>query len=185
MKPLLAICILIALSAAPALSQTPAGADAFSYYVGTWSCLGGPTDSPAVKAAITAVMNDGLLTEHVSVPAQGKMTAAFSQTFTLAYNPATKLYTQVHSDNFGGWSVSKASPWTGNTEEWTDVATVDGKLGHGQTVRTDQNHYTVTGYGRQRLLRRTSKRRVNGVLRNRLDGRQLRGLVVGVDAGTR
>jgi hypothetical protein len=145
-KQLLAICILVALSAAPALSQTPAGADAFSYYVGTWSCLGGPTDSPAVKAAITAVMNDGLLTEHVSVPAQGGMPAAFSQTFTLAYNPRTKLYSQVQSDNFGGWSVSKASPWTGNTEEWTDVATVDGKLGHGQTVRTDQNHYTVTGY---------------------------------------
>jgi hypothetical protein len=145
-KPLLAICILVALSAAPALSQTPGGADAFSYYVGSWSCLGGPTDSPAVKAAVTAVMNDGLLTQHVSVPVQPGMTAALSQTYTVAYSPVTKVYNQVQINNFGGWSISKASPWTGNTEEWTDVATAEGKLGRGQTVRTDQNHYTITGY---------------------------------------
>jgi hypothetical protein len=145
-KPILAICILIALSSAPALSQTPAGADVFKYYVGTWSCLGGPTETPAVKANITAVMNDGLLTQHVSVPVQAGMTAAFSQTYTVAYSPVTKVYNQVQIDNFGGWSISKASPWTGNTEEWADVTTADGKLGRGETVRTDQNHYTVTGY---------------------------------------
>lgn len=146
MKPILAICILVALSSAPALSQTAAGPDAFKYYVGTWSCLGGPTETPAVKATITATMDEGLLTQHLSVPAQGAMSAAFSQTFTVAYNPTSKVYNQVQIDNFGGWSASKASPWTGNTEDWTDVASADGKLGRAQTVRTDQNHYTVTGY---------------------------------------
>jgi hypothetical protein len=145
-KPILAICILVALSSATALSQTPGSADAFTYYVGTWSCLGGPTETPAVKATVTAVINDGLLTQHVSVPVQTGMTAAFSQTFTAAYSPVTKAYNQVAIDNFGGWQASKASPWTGNTEEWADVASADGKLGRAQTVRTDQNHYTVTGY---------------------------------------
>jgi hypothetical protein len=145
-KPILAICILFAVSSAPAFSQTPAGADAFKYYVGTWACVGGPTDTPAVKASITAVMNEGLLTQHVSVPVQTGMTSAFSQTFTVAYSPVTKAYNQVEIDGFGGWGVSKASPWTGNTEQWADVANAEGKLGRTETVRTDQNHYTVTSY---------------------------------------
>jgi hypothetical protein len=145
-KSLLAICILVAVSSAPAFSQTSAGGDALNYYVGTWTCVGGPTDTPAVKATITAAINEGLLTQHVSVPVQAGMTSAFSQTFTMAYSPITKTYNQVEIDGFGGWGVSKANPWTGNTEEWTDVATATGKLGRGQTVRTDQNHFTTVGY---------------------------------------
>ncbi len=107
MKPLLAICILVAISAAPALSQTSPGGDALSYYVGTWTCVGGPTDTPAVKATITAVINEGLLTQHVSVPVQAGMTSAFSQTFTVAYSPITKTYNQVEIDGFGGWGSRK------------------------------------------------------------------------------
>jgi hypothetical protein len=144
-KPILAICVLVALSSAPALSQTP-GADPLNYYVGTWACVGGPTETPAVKAAITGVMNGGLLTQHVTVPVQTGMDAALSQTFTAAYNPITKVYNQVEIDNFGGWHVSKASPWTGTTEEWADVASADGKLGRTEIVRTDKNHFTSLGY---------------------------------------
>jgi hypothetical protein len=145
-KALLIAGLVVALTAAPAAAQTADPASAFTYYVGTWSCLGGPTETPAVKATITASINDGLLTEHVSVPVQTGMEMALSQLFTVAYSPFSKGYNEIEIDNFGGWRAAKASPWTGNTEDWTDVASADGKLGRVQVVRTDQNHFTSTGY---------------------------------------
>jgi hypothetical protein len=146
MKLLLGLSVLVVLGAAPAFAQTPSGTDALKYYVGTWSCLGGPVGAPAVKATITAVMNDGLLTEHVNVPMQSGMTGALSQTYTIAYNPIAKGYNQIEIDNFGGWGVSKADAWPGHTEEWDELAKSDGRLERDETVRTDQNHYTSTGY---------------------------------------
>ena len=56
-------------------------------------------------------------------------------------------YIQTFLDDHGIWSVSYAPTWTGNTEQWTDVTTSDGKPGHGEAVRTDNDHYTYTGYG--------------------------------------
>jgi hypothetical protein len=143
-KFFLALSILTALVVAPASAQTPTGMDAMNYYVGNWACLGGPTDDPPVKAVITVAMSGGLLIEHIGVPMQTGMPMVLSQNSAIDSTPAG--YTRTEIDNFGSWRVSKAAPFTGNTEDWTDVASYNGTLGHGQTIRTDQNHFTSLMY---------------------------------------
>ena len=132
--------------AAPAGAQPMTGMAAMQYYVGTWSCTAGPVGSAPVNATATYTIDSGVMREWVVVPAQGKMTTPYVISIATAYDTKGGRYIETFNDNEGGWSVSTAPPWTGNTEQWTDQATHDGKLGHGQTVRTDQNTFTFSSY---------------------------------------
>jgi hypothetical protein len=146
MKSFLVVAILAIALAAPASAQQATGMGAMTYYVGTWTCLGGPVGVPPAKATLTYVMNGSILNQNVSVPVQPGISSALTFSFSLSYDGAKGQYVQTALDESGSWSVSSAKPWTGNTEEWTDVSSADGKLGRGEAVRTDQTHYTFTGY---------------------------------------
>lgn len=122
------------------------GMAAMQYYVGTWSCLAGPPGTPPSTATATYSIDSGVLREWVVVPPQGKMTTTFALSIAATYDQKNGRYVQTLIDSQGNWTVSYATPWTGNTEQWTDQATSDNKPGHGQTVRTDQNDFSFTGY---------------------------------------
>lgn len=140
---LLALALGIAL---PAGAQSMNGMTALQYYVGTWSCTAGPVGSPPSNATATYTMDSGVLREWVIVPPQGSMTTVYAISIAMTYDAKAGHYVQTFNDSDGGWSVSTAPPWTGNTEQWTDQANREGKVRHGQTVRTDQNTFSFTGY---------------------------------------
>jgi hypothetical protein len=131
---------------APASAQSMTGMAALQYYVGTWSCMAGPVGSPPSTATATYTIDSGVMREWVVVPPQGKMTSTYALNIATTYDAKNGRYVETFLDNTSGWSVSFAQPWTGNTEQWTDQSTSTGKLGHGQTIRTDQNSFTFTGY---------------------------------------
>jgi hypothetical protein len=144
-KQILAVFILALVATAPSIAQPTGGMSAMSYYVGTWTCVGGPVGSPPATATVTGVMNGDVLTSNVSVPVQPGMKTAYYSTFVTSYDGKGR-YLQTTLDNSGSWGVSYAPTWTGNTEQWTDLTTSDNKPGHGVTVRTDNDHYTFAGY---------------------------------------
>ena len=146
MKTTLMICMLIIAASVPAGAQPTGGMSALNYYVGTWACIGGPTKYAPLKATITVAMSGGLMVETVNVGVQAKMDTAYIQNVAVSYDPKAAAYSRTSNDNLAEWSVSKATPWTGNTETWSDVTSSDGKLSHFQTVRTDQDHFTSVGY---------------------------------------
>lgn len=146
MRTVLALIVLALALAAPAAAQPATGMAAMQYYVGTWSCQAGPPGSPPSTATATFTLDSGILRQWVVVPPQGKMTTAYVISFATTYDAKNGRYVETEIDNQGGWSISYATPWTGNTEQWIDQATMDGKPGHGQTVRTDQNSFSFTGY---------------------------------------
>lgn len=148
MKTIFALAAFAAIVAsAPAAAHASAGASALDYYVGVWTCTGGPTAKPAAhNVSFTATMDGGVLRELVAVPAQAGIKKPISQSMAISYD-GKGHYIQTEQDSFGYWEVSSAPAWMGNTEKWTDLATADGKLGHGQTVRTDNDHFIYTGYG--------------------------------------
>jgi hypothetical protein len=146
LKTIPALFILAVGVAAPAAAQPPAGMGAMQYYVGTWSCVAGNVGRPPSKATVTYAITFGLMTGTVVVPAQGKMTKPYVVNITTSYDAKNGRYVQTQLDNLAGWSVAFAKPWAGNTEQWTDQASNTGKLGHGQTVRTNQNSFAFMGY---------------------------------------
>jgi hypothetical protein len=145
-KQVLSVFILALVATAPVGAQPAGGMSAMGYYVGTWTCVGGPVASPPATATVTAVMNGDVLNSSVSVPVQPGMKAAYYSTFVTSYDGKGR-YLQTTLDSYGAWGVSYALTWTGNTEQWTDLTTSDGKPGHGVAVRTDNDHYTYTAYG--------------------------------------
>jgi hypothetical protein len=146
LKTILALVVLAVGFSAPAVAQSPAGMAAMQYYVGTWSCVAGNVGQTPSKATVTYALTSGLMSGTVVVPAQGKMTKTFVVNIDTSYDAKNGRYVQTQLDNLAGWSVSFAKPWTGNTEQWTDQASSTGKLGHGQTVRTNQNSFAFMGY---------------------------------------
>ena len=146
MKITLALFVLALVSAAPAAAQPATGMAAMQYYVGTWSCQAGPPGSPPSTATATFTLDSGVLHEWVLVPPQGKMTTPYALSIATAYDQKNARYVQTEVDSLSDWSVSYATPWTGNTEQWTDQATHDNKPGHSQTVRTNQNSFSFTAY---------------------------------------
>jgi hypothetical protein len=132
--------------AAPASAQPMTGMAALQYYVGTWSCMAGPIGTPPNTATATFTIDSDVMRQWVVVPAQGKMTSPYVLSIATTYDAKNGRYVETFLDNTAGWSVSFAQPWTGNTELWTDQSTYNGKLGHSQTIRTDQNSFTFTGY---------------------------------------
>jgi hypothetical protein len=146
LKTILAVCIFTVAATTSAGANQGPYMSAMGYYVGTWTCVGGPTGSPPTNATVTDVVQGALLNASVSVPAQTGMSGPYSASLATSYDGKGR-YIQTFLDSSGSWSVSYANPWTGNTEHWTDLSTSDGKLGHGEAVRTDQDHYTYTSYG--------------------------------------
>lgn len=152
MRPTLAVSVLALALAAPADAQTsmamkaPGGMAALQYYVGTWACLAGPPGVPPSKATATYTMEHDILRQYVVVPPAGKMKETYSLEIGTAFDAKKNRYVQTSVDNAGGWGVTYAKPWTGNTEQWVDSQTSDGKPGHGFTVRTGKNSFTYTGF---------------------------------------
>jgi hypothetical protein len=143
----LALFAFVAAAVTPAGAQTPGGMAAMQYYVGAWACTAGgaPGEAPS-NATATYVIENGILRDSVVVPPQGKMTAPYQLTILTTFDAKNNRYVQTQLDNQPSWSVSFAKPFTGNTEEWVDNVTADGKLGHVEVVRTDQNTFTIDGY---------------------------------------
>jgi hypothetical protein len=145
MRIVLALVVFALACAVPAGAQTT-GMGAMQYYVGTWSCLGGPVGVPASKATATYTLDSGVMRQWVIVPPQGKMTKPYVISFAITFDAKKQHYIQTSLDSDAAWGVSFAKPWTGKTEQWTDQATNDGKLGHGTVVRTSTAAFVYTGY---------------------------------------
>jgi hypothetical protein len=146
LRNILGLFALAIIAAVPTTARAASGTAALQYYVGTWSCQAGTIGKPASKATATYTLDSGLLRELVNVPAQGKMTKPYTISIATSYDAKKGRYVQTATANDGSWWVSAAQPWTGNTEEWTDQANSDNKLGRGETVRTNQNTFSFTGY---------------------------------------
>jgi hypothetical protein len=144
-KKTLLISLLAAAFAVPANAQSTTGMDALQYYVGTWSCVASPPGQAPVNATTTFVADSGVLRQWVVVPAQGQMKGPYALSATTTYDAKNARYVQTSLDNQSSWDVSTAKPWTGDTEQWTDLST-SGKPGRAQVVRTDANSFTLTGY---------------------------------------
>jgi len=145
-KSLILSALIVAL-VAPVGAQPTTGMGAMQYYVGNWACLAGPIGAPTVKATATFVSESGVLRQWVFVPVMGKMKGPYAIAFSVTYDASKRRYVQTLLDNSAEWGVSVAKPWSGNTEQWTDIATSDGKLGHTQVVRSGKDAFIVTGYG--------------------------------------
>lgn len=147
MRKSLILSALIVALVAPVGAQPTTGMGAMQYYVGNWACLAGPIGAPTVKATATFVSESGVLRQWVFVPVMGKMKGPYAIAFSVTYDASKRRYVQTLLDNSAEWGVSVAKPWSGNTEQWTDIATSDGKLGHTQVVRSGKDAFIVTGYG--------------------------------------
>lgn len=141
---LLVLFALIAAAVVPAGAQTPGGMAAMQYYVGRWACAA--AGEPDSNATATYAMENGVMHDSVVVPPQGKMTAAYQLAIVTTFDAKNNRYVQTSLDNQGMWAVSFAKPFTGNAEEWTDNVTYNGKLGHVEVVRADQNTFSISGY---------------------------------------
>ena len=84
--------------------------------------------------------------DSVVIPPQGKLTAAYQLEIVTTFDAKNNRYVQTSLDNLAWWKVSFAKPFTGNTEEWVDDVSHDGKLGRVQVVRTDRNAFDIIGY---------------------------------------
>jgi hypothetical protein len=141
---LLVLFAFIAAAVAPAGAQTPGGMAAMQYYVGTWACAA--AGEPDSNATATYAIENGVMRDSVVVPPQGKMTESYQLAIVTVFDAKNNRYVQTSLDNQAMWAVSFAKPFTGNTEEWVNNVTYDGKLGHVEVVRTDQNTFDITGY---------------------------------------
>ena len=142
----LALFAFVAAAVAPAGAQTSGGMAAMQYYVGAWACACGAPGEPPSNATATYAIENGIMRDSVVVPPQGKMTAPYQLIIVTTFDAKNNRYVQTRLDTEPIWSVSFAKPFTGNTEEWVDNVTYDGKLGHVKVVRTDHNTFTIAGY---------------------------------------
>ncbi len=146
MKKALGFFVLALCAAMPAGAQPPSGMAAMQYYVGSWQCTAGQIGQKPSKATATYTMDSGLLHEAVVVPPQAKMTKPYVLSIATSYDAKNMRYVQTGLDNMSSWWIDYAKPWTGNTEQWADHANDSGKLGHGQTIRTNQNSFSFVSY---------------------------------------
>lgn len=140
----LVLVAVIAAAIAPADAQTPSGMAAMQYYVGTWVCAA--AGEPDSNATATYTVENGVMRDSVVVLPQGKMTAPYQLAIVTIFDAKNNRYVQTSLDNQAMWAVSFAKPFSGNTEEWADNVTYDGKLGRDEVVRTDQNNFDIIGY---------------------------------------
>jgi hypothetical protein len=133
-----AACLLV--TSVRAQAQTT-GMDALTYYAGTWKCSAGDVGKTPDIGTVVGAFESGVLKQAISIPRQHAMKQAYGLVITTTYDPKRRRYYEANVDNQGYWEISVAKPWTGKTENWTDIATADGKLGHSTTVRTSADNY--------------------------------------------
>ncbi len=131
---------------APAGASPMSGMSTMQYYVGSWNCSAGNVGQPMSKATATFTLDNGLLREWVVVPAQGKMKNTYVLSIATTYDAKANRFIETQTDNMGNWTASYAKPWMGTTEDWTDHASADGKLGHSQTMRTSASSFSFVAY---------------------------------------
>lgn len=146
MQRFLAAFALLVATLAPNAASSAIGMSSMQYYVGSWTCVGGPLAQTPVHATLTYTLDEGVLRQWVVVAAQGKMKSAYVQNTTTTYDPKNERFVQVSLSNDVAWDVAYAQPWTGNVEVWTDHQSSSGKLGRSETTRTNQNSFTAVGY---------------------------------------
>jgi hypothetical protein len=142
---IVALLAVFAISALPAFAQSGSGTSGLQYYVGTWSCTGGPVGQSPNKATITYTLDSGVLHQTIAAPKQGTMKTAYVSSASTTYDAKGNRYIT------GGVSndpASFTSMWTlsGNVETSRDTWTSSGKPGHGQTIRNSNSMFTYTGY---------------------------------------
>jgi len=123
----------------------PTGMAAMQYFVGTWSCNGGPVGTPPLHISVTFVMNSGILREwdEMRIPGQA---SPYTISKSISYDVKNERWVQMQVDSDGAWIVSYLKPWTGNTEEWMDQAAYNAKLRRNETIRTSANAFAFSGY---------------------------------------
>lgn len=128
-----------------AAPQGPADVGNLSYYVGTWSCMAGNVGQKPMPATATYTMDSGLLREFVTVPAGGMMKYPYTLSIAIIYDAKHHRFVDTGLGNDGGWWVSYAKPWSGQTEMWTDHANSDA-LGRNVTTRDSHDHFSFTSW---------------------------------------
>ncbi|HEX4014826.1 MAG TPA: hypothetical protein VHX17_13195 [Candidatus Cybelea sp.] len=134
----------LASTAVSAGAQTPSGMAAMQYYAGTWACAA--VGEPDSKTTATYTIVNGVMRDSVYLPPQGKMTTPYQLEIVTTFDPKNDRYVQTTLDNQSVWAVSFAKPFTGNTEEWINTATYDGKLGRVEVVRAAASAFDILGY---------------------------------------
>jgi hypothetical protein len=145
MRNALLLAVLAAAISLPIAAPAATGMAAMQYYVGNWACVSSAAGETPDKAASSFTLESGLLRQTVTVAPQGKMKTPYILSIATTYDSKNGRYVQTGLDNIAGWWISYAKPWSGDTEEWADHANSTGKLGHGSTVRS-QNNFTITAY---------------------------------------
>jgi hypothetical protein len=137
----------------PARSAT--GIAAMQYYVGAWSCIGGPVDKQPFHFGVKYTMNADILQIWAQVP------KGYVQSSSLRYDSKNDRFVEVAVANDDTWFVAYRTI-SGNKETSVDHVTSDGKLGRLVTVRTSRTSYTSTIYpglsGGKALLRWTCQK---------------------------
>jgi len=123
----------------------PTGMEAMTYFVGTWTCKATPAGIPALDVSVKFTMDSGILREWDEVWLPGQ-SVPITISKSISYDARNGRWVQVQVDREGAWIVSTLKPWTGNTEEWLDEASSDGKLGRTETIRTSANEFGFRGY---------------------------------------
>lgn len=121
----------------PARSAT--GMAAMQYYVGTWSCMGGPVGKQPGHATLKYTMSGDILQQWIQAP------KGYIQSASTSYDSKNGRYINAGVANDNTWFISYTT-LTGNTESSVDRANDSGKLGRGTTVRTSNTNFTYTGY---------------------------------------
>ncbi|HEY1883505.1 MAG TPA: hypothetical protein VGG51_10745 [Candidatus Cybelea sp.] len=144
MKQVLGFAVLAMMLSAPAGAQTPM--EAMQYYTGSWSCTVGNAGEAPQKAMAVYTLENGLMTETVNVPPQGKLKSAYRASAATTYDAKTHRYVETWLGNQADWSVSSMGAMSGKTEHWADTQNSTGKLEHTIVTRTSQNQFDFESY---------------------------------------
>ena len=112
----------------PAAAPTPVPIpkpdfSSMNFLMGTWTCtqpLRGKTRSETDVYTMSA---DGMwmVDTATSPPFDQYRTVPQTSVTNLTYDPTVKMWVQVYTDNFGGYGLSSASGWQGNTVNWSST----------------------------------------------------------------
>jgi hypothetical protein len=136
----------LTLVAVPLVAPSASGMAVMQYYVGSWSCLGGPIGVKPVNASVTYTLDDGVMREWVHIAPAGEMKRPYVLNATTTFDAKNQRYVQAGLDSDAAWWISYAQPFSGDIERWTEHETSTGKLGRSETTRTSQAAFTFLGY---------------------------------------
>lgn len=125
---------------------TGGGMDAMDYYNGSWSCMVGDVGQKPQAGTAMVTTTDGLQRQIITIPPTGKMKMAYVANAVFSWDPKKHVYVETWNGNDAGASISTAKPWTGNTEQWTDLYNSGGKLTHTKVVRTSHDRFDFESY---------------------------------------